>query len=115
MSFAIYIDKADGFQRKLPRIPPLRISAENDQVYLDTTATCTVEDPVWNGRLAVSETGCHSTVIWNPWMNRTATTTDIEPDRWKEMICVESANVAGKPVRLAPGESPGMAVLISVE
>jgi glucose-6-phosphate 1-epimerase len=111
----IYIDKTDGFQRKLTGSDPLRISAETDQVHLNTTATCIVEDPEWSRRIAVRKTGSHSTVIWNPWIHKTASMADMEPESWKEMICVESANVADSPIRLAPGESHTMAVLISVE
>jgi glucose-6-phosphate 1-epimerase len=110
-----YIDKTDGFQRKLTAGDPLRISAETDQVHLNTTATCIVDDPEWSRRIAVSKTGSHSTVIWNPWIHKTATMADMEPDSWKEMICVESANVADNPIRLAPGETQTMTVSISVE
>ena len=63
----IYIDKTDEYRRKLTGSDPLRISEETDQVHLNTTATCIVEDPEWSRRIAVSKTGSHSTVIWNPW------------------------------------------------
>lgn len=54
-------------------------------------------------------------MIWNPWIHKIATMADLEPDSSKEMICVESANVADNPMRLAPGESHTMVVLISIE
>jgi glucose-6-phosphate 1-epimerase len=84
-----YIDKTDGFQRKLTGSDPLRISAETDQVHVNATGACIVDDPLWSRRIAVRKTGSNSTVIWNPWIHKTATMADMEPDSWKEMICVE--------------------------
>lgn len=53
----IYIDKTDEYRRKLTGSDPLRISAETDQVHLNTTAACIVADPEWSRRIVVSKTG----------------------------------------------------------
>jgi glucose-6-phosphate 1-epimerase len=110
-----YIDKTDGFKRKEQGKEPVRIAKEADQVHLSTTATCVIHDPVWNRRIIVEKSGSDSTVVWNPWIEKTKGMSDMAPDDWKGMICVESANAADNAVHLAPGSSHTLTVSIRVE
>ena len=41
--------------------------------------------------------------MWNPWIEKTKGMSDMAPDEWRGMICVESANAADNAVHLAPG------------
>ena len=41
-----FVDKVDGGKNKVAGAEPLRIAGETDRVFLDTTATCLVDDPV---------------------------------------------------------------------
>jgi glucose-6-phosphate 1-epimerase len=111
----IYIDKADGFKRKKLGNEPLRLAKETDQVYLSTNATCVVHDPVWNRRIIVEKSGSDSTVVWNPWIDKTKSMSDMSFDDWKEMICVETANAADNAIHLPPGASHKLMVSIRVE
>jgi glucose-6-phosphate 1-epimerase len=110
-----YIDKTDGFQRKTQCNEPIRIAKECDQVHLSTSATCVIYDAAWNRRIFVEKSGSNSTVVWNPWIEKTQTMVDMAPDDWKKMICLETANAAENVVRLAPGESHRMTALIRLE
>jgi len=110
-----YIDKTDGFIRKLQPDAPIRIGKETDQVHLNTTATCTISDPAWDRHIVIRKTGSNSTVVWNPWIAKTATLADMAPDEWPGMICVETANVADDAVTLAPGDSHRLTATISIE
>ena len=110
-----YIDKTDSFSRKLQPDAPIRIAKETDQVHLNTAATCTISDPAWERRVVIPKTGSNSTVVWNPWIAKTATLADMAPDEWQRMICVETANVADNAVTLAPGDSHRLSATISVE
>lgn len=101
----VYVDKTDAFKRKKLGNEPLRIAKETDQVHLSTQATCTVHDPVWNRELIVEKTGSDSTVVWNPWMEKTKDMSDMAPEDWQHMICVETANAADNAVHLSPGAS----------
>ena len=111
----IYIDKTDGFKRKTLGSAPLRITKETDQVHLSTNAGCVIHDPVWNRRIIIQKAGSDSTVVWNPWADKTKGMTDMAPDSWKEMICVETANAADNAVHLPPGESHKLTATIRVE
>jgi glucose-6-phosphate 1-epimerase len=110
-----YIDKTDGFKRKKLGNEPVRIAKETDQVHLNTQATCVVHDPVWNRRIVVEKSGSDTTVVWNPWIEKTKGTSDMALDDWKEMICIETANAADNTVQLSPGTSHKLTASIRVE
>jgi glucose-6-phosphate 1-epimerase len=111
----VLIDKTDGFKRKKQGGEPLRIAKETDQVHLSTQATCSVWDPVWNRRIVVEKSGSSSTVIWNPWIEKSNGMSDMEADGWKRMLCVETANAADNAVLLSPGASHKMVARVRVE
>jgi glucose-6-phosphate 1-epimerase len=110
-----YIDKTDGFKRKTLGLEPLRIAKETDQVHVNTQATCVVHDPAWNRRIIVEKSGSDSTVVWNPWIDKTRGMSDMASGDWQEMLCVETANVADDAVHLLPGASHKLAASIRVE
>jgi len=111
----LYIDKTDGFQRKLLNHAPLQIGKETDQVHLGTKSACVVHDPVWNRRIIVEKSGSESTVVWNPWSDKAAAMTDMAPGEWQQMICVETANAAENAVPLSSGAAHKMTTTIRVE
>ena len=110
-----YIDKTDGFQRKQVGPDPLHLAKETDQVHLHTQATCVVHDRAWNRRIVVEKTGSDSTVLWNPWIDKTKGMADMAPGDYQEMICVETANAADNAIHLAPGLSRKLSAAIRVE
>jgi len=110
-----YIDKTDGFKRKTFGNEPMRIGKETDQVYVNTNATCVIHDPVWNRRIIVEKSGSGTTVVWNPWIDKTKSMSDMAPDDWQEMICVETANAADNAVHLSPGAAHSLKASIRVE
>jgi glucose-6-phosphate 1-epimerase len=109
-----YIDKTDEFKRKKAGQEALRIAKETDQVHLNTEAACVVHDPVWDRRIVVEKSGSNSTVVWNPWIEKTAGMADMTPDAWKGMICIETANAADNTITLAPGAHRQMTASIRV-
>jgi glucose-6-phosphate 1-epimerase len=110
-----FIDKTDGFKRKQLGNQPFEIAKETDQVHLSTQATCVIHDPVWQRRITVDKAGSDSTVVWNPWIDKTKGMSDMAPDEWQNMLCVETANAADNAVHLSPGASRKMTASIRVE
>jgi glucose-6-phosphate 1-epimerase len=110
-----YIDKTDGFKRKTLGSEPLTITKETDQVHVNTQATCVVHDPVWKRRIIVAKSGSDSTVVWNPWIDKTRGMSDMAAGDWPEMLCVETANAADNAVHLPPGASHKLTASIRVE
>jgi glucose-6-phosphate 1-epimerase len=97
-----YVDKTDAFARKQSP-EPIHISGETDRVYLNTTATCEIEDPGLRRTIVVEKSGSHATVVWNPWIEKNRTIADMAPEDWKSMICVETVNALECPVVLPTG------------
>lgn len=107
-----YIDKTDGMKRKVQESDLVSITGETDRVYLDTKATCVVDDPVTGRRLMVEKSGSEATVVWNPWIAKARAMPDFGDDEWPEMLCIESGNMADYAVTLEPGQRHEMRVSI---
>jgi glucose-6-phosphate 1-epimerase len=110
-----FIDKTDGFKRKQLGNQPFEIAKETDQVHLSTQATCVIHDPVWQRRIIVEKSGSDSTVVWNPWIDKTKDMSDMDPGGWQNMLCIETANAADNAIHLLPGASRTMTASIRVE
>ncbi len=109
-----YIDKVDGGKRKQQGTEPIRIEGETDRLYLNTTSTCTVDDPSLGRRIVVEKSGSHSTVVWNPWAGKGMSLTDLG-EEWPRMICIETVNAAENAITLAAGARHATRALVRVE
>jgi glucose-6-phosphate 1-epimerase len=107
---AEYLDKTDHFNRKLQAEPVITFSAETDRLYLNTTASVTLEDPTLRRAISIAKQGSQSTVVWNPW----AALPDMADDAWRGMTCVETANAADNVLTIAPNSTHTMEAVISV-
>lgn len=106
-----YRDNTDGL--RFIQEGPLRFSGEVDRIY-DTSDTIEVIDPGWHRTLRISRVNSSSAIVWNPWKDRATELTDFGDDEWRDMICVEGANVRGAAVTIAPGETHTMGYRIDV-
>ncbi len=109
-----YLDKVGEEQRRRQQ-GPVTFSGETDRIYVDTDADCLIEDPHLQRRIRVSKRGSHSTVVWNPWIEKADRLGDLGEDGYLHMVCVESANAADDRVTLEPGNEYHLAVRYSVE
>ena len=112
---ADYLDKNQNMARVTDSADAIRPSGAMDRVYLDTTATCTIDDPGHNRRLAVEKSGSRSTVVWNPWAENMKNFKDLAADEWPRFLCVETANAKQNAVTLAPGASHTTAAIVRSE
>ena len=109
---AYYLDKTDQGARKPETADAIRITAETNRVYLDTTSKVEIHDAKFRRTVRVEKSGSASTVVWNPW------TTQAMPDDWdrndyQRMICIESGNVGSNKLTLAPGRVASLKVTLS--
>jgi len=94
---------------------PVTIDREVDRVYLDTTETCTIQDPGMGRRIHVAKAGSRSTVVWNPWIDKAGRLEDFPDDEYPHMVCVETANTRHDAVTVHPGAEHRLCARISVE
>jgi glucose-6-phosphate 1-epimerase len=114
LSGTTYVDKMRQAQRFTDH-GDLTISAETDRVYVNTTATCTVQDPVLNRRLVIAKDGSHATVVWNPWIAKAKAMADFGDDEWPGMVCVETVNALDHTLTIPAGGSHHLVARIGVE
>ena len=105
-------DKVDRLE-KMSADAPLSVTGEVDRVYLDTTATCTVDDPLSARRIRIAKSGSQATVVWNPGGVKGVAMPDLG-DAWRRFVCIETANCGPHVVHLAPGARHAMTMRLDV-
>jgi len=110
-----YLDKTGAMKRKRQGSDPLRLIGETDRVYLNTRATCIVDDPAAGRSLVVEKGGSDVTVVWNPWVAKAKALTDLADEEWPRMLCIETCNAADHAVMLRPGARHEMRATIRSE
>jgi len=108
-----YVDKTDSFREK-DQQGDVVLTEETDRVYLRTEAPVELQDPVLRRRLHVTKQNSLTTVVWNPWATKADKMSDLGADEWTKMICIETSNVRGYAVEVAPGQRHVMRCLVSV-
>ncbi|MDX8379657.1 MAG: D-hexose-6-phosphate mutarotase [Gallionella sp.] len=82
----------------------IRFANETDRVYINTDAECVIEDEKLKRRIHIRKSGSLSTVVWTPWEEKANKMGDMgQPDGWREMVCVESANAFDNGLKIAAG------------
>lgn len=93
---------------------PITFTEETDRVYINTRATCILDDPSMRRRITVEKSGSEGTTVWNPWIAKSASLPDFGDDEWKRMVCIETVNAFENSVTIAAGRSHATTARISV-
>lgn len=93
----------------------IRIESEVDRAYLDTTGVVEILDANFGRTIRVTKENSDSTVVWNPWIDKAQQMADFGNDEFKRMVCVESGNVSTNAIKLPPGGSSTLKVVLSSE
>lgn len=80
----------------------IQFTAETDRIYLDVPTTVQLHDSGWNRKINLRMQNSTSAVVWNPWIEKSKRLSQFAPDAWRDMVCVETANVLDDMVELAP-------------
>lgn len=102
-----YLDKLTG-EMVEPSGQPIRFTQETDRIYHGSVSEVTVRDPGFHRRIRLEPRGSRSTVVWNPWVEKSRRMADFGDDEFQRMCCVETANVGENRMRLvgvAPNET----------
>jgi D-hexose-6-phosphate mutarotase len=93
----------------------IQFTEETDRVYVNTAATCVLEDDSLHRRIIVEKSGSLTTTVWNPWIKKSAALADFGNDEWQRMVCIETVNAFENSITLGAGETHRMTARISVE
>ena len=106
-----YLDKTDSYVEK-SQVGDVRFSGETDRVYLETKSALALVDDAGKRTTTVEKENSHTTVVWNPWSEKSAALQDLGADEWKNFVCIETTNVGPSAVTLEPGQSHTMAMIV---
>lgn len=104
-----YIETLEGWEQRQQQ-GDLRFTGETDRIYLDLPDTLTLVDPSWQRRIVLRTEGSRSAVLWNPWIDKAQRLSSFADDAWQRMVCIETANVMGDRIELAPGGTQRLAL-----
>ena len=96
-----YVDQTAGGAKRRQDADGLVVDTEVDRIYGDAPPQLTIVEP--RNRTIIRTLGWPDVVVWNPWEAQTARITDMAPDDFRHMLCVEPA-VAIRPQTVRPGE-----------
>ncbi|MCF8379616.1 MAG: D-hexose-6-phosphate mutarotase [Bacteroidales bacterium] len=108
-----YIDKLSHDLSPQKQKGPIEFSAETDRIYINTTHSTTIVDEVFKRSIHISKENSLSTVVWNPWIDKSIRMPDFGTSEFLNMLCVETANCGPNAVALASGETHKMNLQIS--
>jgi len=105
-----YIDQlAEGKERadkiKTQESEKIIFDKETDSIYLNVPKHLQVIDSKTGLRI-IQETNYKDAVIWNPWINKAKAMSDFGDEEYKEMVCVEVAEIGtkGNAIEVKAGE-----------
>lgn len=88
----------------------LRIDREVDRIYHNTERDITLIDGGWKRAIHVKSRGSRSAVVWNPWNEKAQRLSQFPDSAYREMMCIETANVDRDCITLQPGESHSLSL-----
>jgi glucose-6-phosphate 1-epimerase len=91
----------------------LKFSQETDRIYVNPPQPVEIHDSKLQRRIRIEKSGSLSTVVWNPWTDRSQQMPDFGNDEYKEMLCVEPGNVGENKITLSAGKSASLKIVVS--
>jgi len=108
-----YLDNLAGLSQKF-QPGPVTFPAGIDNIYLNTTADMTIEDPGFQRSIVLRKTGSRTSVVWNPYQDD-AGSADIGAGQHINFLCVEAANASDDVVVVSHGDEKRLGMQIKVE
>ncbi len=103
-----------GDSRRRSQRGPVRFGGEVEAVYDSSSSVLLVDD--FSGRtLMIEKGGSPSTVVWNPWAEKSAALSDLPDDGYRSFCCIEAAIENQQAVVVMPGASHVLRTRISIE
>ena len=109
-----YIDALEQWQLKQQR-GNITFQGETDRIYQLRSNTQTLSAVTPAHILTIRQSNSCSTVIWNPWIEKSKHLSQFNQDDYKKMFCIETANVLDDSVTLTPKGSHTISMQLSIE
>ncbi len=104
-----YIDTLDDWNTHTQQ-GDIVFAEEVDRIYHSAPNPTELSDK--NRKITISSEGSNSTVVWNPWIAKAKRLSHFGDDAYKEMLCIENANIMDDIVSLEPQEKHTLSIVI---
>ncbi len=108
-----FLDQLTGAELP-PKLEPIRFQQETDRIYFGAAPQITLRDQAWNRIINIESQNSQSTIIWNPWVDKSKRMPDFGDLEYLQMCCIETANVRRQQVSLPSHQSHTTSLKISV-
>jgi len=105
-----YIDALDEWKQK-HQFEDIAFNKEVDRIYKSAPHKIVLSDR--NRFITLASQGSESTVVWNPWVDKSKQLSQFADDEYQSMACIEVANALDDCVTLAAGEEHRLMLTIS--
>jgi len=98
------------FQTKTDHVQngSITIDTEVDRIYHDVTYPLSIDDK--KRRISIGASGSQSSVVWNPWKEKSKAMADLDDEGYKKFVCVESTNTRKDEKVIEPQKSHTLSV-----
>jgi len=96
-----YLDKCDEYIQK-DQTEVLTINTEVDRIYNGLEKSLIIDDVALNRRIEISSSSHKTTVVWNPWVIKSANLKDLAPESYQTFVCLETGNVESNDIEILP-------------
>lgn len=98
LSYQDKVDKTDNNEEKREWVT---IEQEVDRVYANAPNVVTLDDS--EKKLKITKQDMADIVVWNPWVEKSASMSDLPNDGYKNFVCIETGQI-NSPIILGPGK-----------
>jgi len=108
-----YLDKLDGFHSKSQR-GDVVLTEETDRIYQQAPESVWLKDAGFNRIINIKSSGSNTTVIWNPWSTSVTDIADLDDSKYRNFVCVETANAINDIVTIQPSNEHTITALYAI-
>jgi len=109
-----YIDKVKGGIKEVEKNDVVTINQEVDRVYIQVAAEVSFSDRNTGNSVFLQRQDFPDVVVWNPWIEKSKTLSDLGHEEYKNFVCVEVGHIA-QPFSLSPGKQWGASHTIKIK
>ncbi|MCU0711299.1 MAG: D-hexose-6-phosphate mutarotase [Pirellula sp.] len=83
----------------------IRFEEETDRIYQGSVKKITLSERNQKTQFIIEPRGSRSTIVWNPWIEKSKRMADFGDEEYLRMCCIETANVRANQIKLAAGQT----------
>lgn len=88
------------------------IDRETDRIYQGSNKEINIIDRDRKRVIRMTSAGSNSTVLWNPWIEKSKRLSNFDDEDYRNMLCIETGNIGNDAIRLMPGASHSLSLKV---